>query len=316
MKDSHKRRKDRLLNHLAKIGSSDDLEAYLEHTEHHLQHCEVEQEEWQFYLTSNLTGRHLELVQGLTVADDDGCATVKARLLEAAGYTRRDAGIRCFESSQKDFAGKTAMEFFQTGTRLTNRMTQGEDSIIDCKLAFTLSWARKNLPEKGREFLDNRKIATGDELLEALQTWWSISGGIKDEAQSASKPKFQSYSFKPPSAGCFNCGKIGHRAADCKLNQSRPGEHTVNPPAATKDQEQQWTCYTCGKKGHKSPQCPLREVSGKKVPVPPKVKTEKTTYKVSTPEPQQGPDNTVCATLNGEKRTFVLDSCRAPHPTH
>jgi len=41
----------------------------------------------------------------------------------------------------------------------------------------------------------------------------------------------------------INCEKIGHRAADCRLNQRRPGEHTVNPPAATKDQEQQWTCY-------------------------------------------------------------------------
>ena len=58
--------------------------------------------------------------------------------------------------------------------------------------------------------------------------------------------------------GAFECGKQGHKAADCwsingggAAQQKKPAELSV-------------TCFKCGEKGHKSPDCPQKETKGKK----------------------------------------------------
>ena len=70
-----------------------DLEAYLENLKHHLSHCEVEEAEWPYYLTANMAGKYL-LMQRLMVDPEYDYPTLKSRLLEAASFTKRDAGTK------------------------------------------------------------------------------------------------------------------------------------------------------------------------------------------------------------------------------
>ena len=79
--DAGRRKQERLLRTIMKIGEKDDLEVYLDGLEHHLQHCQVEEAEWPMYLTANMTGHYAELVQGLTMDPDEPYTKVRDRLL-------------------------------------------------------------------------------------------------------------------------------------------------------------------------------------------------------------------------------------------
>ena len=87
-----RRKQDRLLKSLHPMETTEDLEVYLTGLEQTLMKCQVEEEEWVFYLTSNLKGKYKILMQGLTVDDEEDYQTVKGRLLEAAGFTTKEAG--------------------------------------------------------------------------------------------------------------------------------------------------------------------------------------------------------------------------------
>ena len=120
-----------MLRTITKIGPKDDLEAYLENMEHHLTHCKVEEAEWPLFLTANMSGKYLELVQGLTIDPEEDYATLKGRLFEAAGFTKRDAGAKHHQVVTKDLVGLTAPEYFQMVTRLVRRMFKGAEMIPD-----------------------------------------------------------------------------------------------------------------------------------------------------------------------------------------
>ena len=75
-----RRKRDRLLKSLHPMETTEDLEVYLTGLEQTLTKCQVE-EEWVFYLTSNLKGKYKILMQGLTVDDEEDYKTVKGRLL-------------------------------------------------------------------------------------------------------------------------------------------------------------------------------------------------------------------------------------------
>jgi hypothetical protein len=47
-------------------------------------------------------------------------------------------------------------------------------------------------------------------------------------------------------AGCWRCGKTGHRSADCTA-----------PPSTTQYDTSSSVCFHCGKLGHRVPTCPL-----------------------------------------------------------
>ena len=112
LKEETKRRQhERLLRTITKIGPKDDLEAYLENMEHHLTHCKVKEAEWPLFLTANMSGKYLELVQGLTIDPEEDYATLKGRLLEASGFTKRDAGAKHHQVVTKDLVVLTALYF-------------------------------------------------------------------------------------------------------------------------------------------------------------------------------------------------------------
>ena len=77
---------------------------------------------------------------------------------------------------------------------------------------------------------------------------------------------------------CFNCGKIGHKAADCWGIKNGDGMQKVVAPgndsgtggAANSDGGAEKNggvakivCFTCQEEGHKSPQCPKKVENGK-----------------------------------------------------
>ena len=265
--ETAQRKKERLLRSIAKITRDEDLEVYLDGLEHHLQQCQVEEEEWQLYLTANMTGKFAELVQGLTIDPDEPYAKLRGRLLEAAGLTARDAGLTLLQLEMKDLRGKTALETFQRVTRLVKRLFKGSDTVNDYFVALTLPVMRKILPKDGVTFFENRNPNSMEEILETLQHWWSISGSVKEDHTGGLRAR--------PQLTCFNCGKPGHRASECWSKQGSAG---VSTKPGTNTARSSWTCFTCGQKGHKLPQCPQKgKVAGPSTT--PGVRKEKATVR-------------------------------------
>ena len=82
-----RKKNEHLLRTLHPINEKEDLEVYLTGMEHILLQYQVNEGEWLFYLTANMSGRYAALARGLTIDDDEEYEAVKGRLLEAAGLT-------------------------------------------------------------------------------------------------------------------------------------------------------------------------------------------------------------------------------------
>ena len=66
-----RKKNERLLHTLHPIKEKEDLEVYLTGMEHILLQCQVDEGEWLFYLTANMSGRYAALMQGLAIDDDE-----------------------------------------------------------------------------------------------------------------------------------------------------------------------------------------------------------------------------------------------------
>ncbi len=97
---------------------------------------------------------------------------------------------------------------------------------------------------------------------------WNVAKLFTKKPESETYQRPRSFGMRP---SCLNCGKIGHKAADCYSKVSWKDLSGV-------------TCYSCKQPGHISPNCPNpdgREVSTGKSED--NTKTMKNSRRVSTP---------------------------------
>ena len=179
------------------------------------------------YLCAYLTGKNLALVQGLTIESYD---SIKGRLLEAAGLTTTDAGAKLLKLEPKDIVGKTVLAVFQLVTRLIKRVYKGAVTVYDYVMALLIPVLRHILPKEGVAYLDQRAPTTTDALLEALQQWWSIDKSRLTEDRKPERQPGIPSPHRPGGFKCFNCGKMGHKVAECR---SRPGMSSTYGSSST-----------------------------------------------------------------------------------
>ncbi len=113
---------------------------------------------------------------------------------------------------------------------------------------------RKLLPKNGMAFLDQKGPKSMEELLDTLQQWWTRGRPSAD----VSKPKTVPSRFAHTHG--FSCGKMGHRAFECRSRSSTSSHSPAAalPPPVAKADSSMVTCFSCGRKGHKAPACPDR----------------------------------------------------------
>ena len=164
-----RKKNERLVCTLHPIKEKEDLEVYLTGMEHILLQCQVDEGEWLFYLTANMSGHYAAFVQGLTLVNYEEYDVVKGWLLEAGGLTTMDAGRQLFQLDRADTRGKTALEVFQLVTRLIKRIYRGAVTVHDYILAIAVPVLRKMLLKEGVAFLDQKCPKSMEALLDTFQ---------------------------------------------------------------------------------------------------------------------------------------------------
>ena len=169
----------------------------------------------------------------------------------------------------------------------------GSQNLVEAAEKIAIASIYAKLGKRGRAYLDSRHTDDLSSFLDALQGFHAAEGGFPKEDSPFKKPKQQL------SLTCFNCGKSGHKAAECwsnskPQNQSRQQQIQAPPPSTTV------SCFLCGKQGHKSTACPENANKNKNA-----LQKKQSVKRASTPDTRF---NTCDGSVDGTSMSFTLDT--------
>ena len=267
------KRRDRFLFTMSSYQEGGDLEEYFSTAERKMESAKLPKEDWPAMMEARLTGRVAVSWRDLLLEEGGDFVAAKNKLLKAYGYTSKVASESFFNFRLEDCNGMTADSLYGRGQQLLRRIVAPAKIPPDVEFPLVRGWAYSLLPRRAKLILDSRNLNNAADVIGAMQDFLSIDSG-KGEGQTASFKK-QSYEHRENRENrenrertariCFNCGKIGHKAADCwgpkKTDDVQkmvaPSNNSGTGGAANSDGGiAKIICFTCHKEGHKSPQCP------------------------------------------------------------
>ena len=102
------------------------------------------------------------------------------------------------------------------------------------------------------ELADTTLTKLRKEIVLQYKSLLKIKG--KSTSESALMANVSKHPYKKFKGTCRNCGKIGHKAAECRL-KSVEGSDEVGGKGKASSDKSNVTCYNCGEKGHYSNKC-------------------------------------------------------------
>ncbi len=240
-------------------------------------------------------------------------AEVKCALLRSVGETVAAYRSKLFSLTVERFKAMSADQFLEHVYRLLEGLFQRCKTVSECIFVLARAITRQYLPNSGRLFLENRQISDKEELREGLDDWLSTRmkgdffkpvGGRPDGPWSS---KFANNVSEGRTLTCFNCGKPGHRAAECchrgaNSQWGGAGSPNVDRVTSTGPKPRVATCFTCGKEGHMSPVCPEKGKIPKKEPQPARMNP------VTINLPSEEKKNVVKGVVSGKEVEILIDS--------
>ena len=85
----------------------------------------------------------------------------------ATGYTPREAAIQFFNITQGQVRKYSACLLIKHGYKLVKRMLGKADNLPAVYFMLVKSWIRHMLCQRGKVFLDSRKVQTKEELFDS-----------------------------------------------------------------------------------------------------------------------------------------------------
>lgn len=148
-------------------------------------------------------------------------------------------------------------------------------------------------------FMDTQTIETAAQLQQGMIQWWSMSGGPKFQKGNSARTSTRSST----KLTCYNCGKPGHRASECRSRQS-PVLYS-RPESQQQYQQRKKECFKCGSTEHLAYACPGKtKTNTQKTPV----KERATANKVDVNPQRKGEMDAILGNVGMHETPFVLDS--------
>ena len=303
------RKREKAVAAIQSYRETDDMEDFFDSAEKKLLGGGIPEEEWGAVISAKLSGKQGAAWEDLQVEGAD-YRSMKTGLLSICGYTPKIAGDLFFGFRQEALKGMTADHLWRRGVQLLRRMVAPEKLEARVEFLIVKAWIWAVVPRRTRLLLDSRVVENRSDLILALQDHLVIEGE-KGEGQVAvfgeqHRGPEQSSDERRPVGCCFECGKPGHKMADC---WQRSGSSESAKPSAG-GSAKPIICFTCGVEGHRSPQCPKKgqqeepkpkEGLGKAKPVP--------VRRVRLVSPGRRRKDTVLdGIVNGRETVIVLDT--------
>ena len=277
----------------------ENLEEFFQIAERRLEQGRVDEDSWVSVISAKLTGR-LSLVWLDTAGEGLSYEETKQAFLRVCGFTPKNAGEAFFGFSIDQCKGLTGEQLYHRGQKLFRRLNA--PTVPDPKLEFTtlLAWVYHLVPKRAKVAIDTRVVKCASELIGALSDYLMLEGNGTEGVAATFKQMSLVDKEKGNRGNCFNCGKPGHRAINCR--QEKGSVSTPKPWNRESKEQVKIVCFYCQEEGHKAPQCPKRQVKEEPKGVGAKTRPLKRLRVSSTAEVE------LPGKVNGSEVLVLLDS--------
>ena len=272
--ESHRvRQKDRAVASVTAWQRGEDLEDFLLSSERKLRAGGIPEGEWLGVVASKLSGEIGATWQELCLESED-YNEVKGAVLMGCGYTQKAAGEAFHAFRTDNLKGLAADQVLRKGVQLLRRMVAPE--VLSKKVEFLLlkPWVFACVGRRARVMLESRVVETAEDLVKGLQDYLASDGdrlsgrvAVFGSEGGPRRPTIGVGSRPDPgktgvagsiggfSLTCFNCGREGHKAADC-WQRLKPEAGVAEGPGKGAGKI---VCFICGEEGHKATTCTKKE---------------------------------------------------------
>ncbi len=243
MKASDSRGSDTLLDKGKMVDSipnhkdGTEISKFIRGMEADLRDIGVSRAQYKIILLSKLTPKVREHVVDLV--DEEGCTydSLKRKLLEKVGLSRRDLEIKLFNDLEEDTKSMDRVARYKHVKALVDRVCMMVKDKEELALFMAKRLFRVGLPLTEQGLIDGRKITCFYDLSEVATTLKSTNARTKNQLRAVKRE-----SGNAPK--CFRCHGCGHKFYECRVRMD--------------DRSSRVVCFTCNQSGHKSPECPTK----------------------------------------------------------
>lgn len=173
------KRRDRFLYTMSTYQEGGDLEDYFSMAERKMEAAKLPKEDWPAMMEARLIGRVAMSWRDLLAEDGMDFQTAKNRLLKAYGYTSRVAAESFFGFRIDHCKGMTADQLYGKGKQLLRRIVAPAKLMPEIEYPVLKGWVYSFLPRRAKMILDSRIIDNAAALVEALQDFLGLDGGVR-----------------------------------------------------------------------------------------------------------------------------------------
>ncbi len=229
--------KGRMVDSIPNYKDGTEISKFIRGMEADLRDIGVSRAQYKSILLSKLTPKVSEHVVDLV--DEEGCTydSLKRKLLEKVGLSRRDLEIKLFNDLEEDTKSMDRVARYKHVKALVDRVCMMVKDKEELALFMAKGLFRVGLPLTEQGLIDGRKITCFNDLSEVATTLKSTNARTKDQLRAVKRE-----SGNAPK--CFRCHGYGHKFYECRVRMD--------------DRSSRIVCFTCNQSGHKSPECPTK----------------------------------------------------------